>query len=176
MPPQAGSNESKNMRKAVERGLGLGAALALLAMMLLTFFDVIGRKFLDRSIVGSVETIELLMLVVIFFGLPLTSLRGEHVIFDLLDRVLPRFLQRIQHRLSNGICTVLMLGGAWLVWVRAGRTVEQGDITAQLAIPMGPFYYLAAAMLVATAGMHLWLAIQPPVPVADDDVPSAGAV
>ena len=71
--------------KRLEATLGLVAAIALFAMMALTFADVIGRKLLGASIPGSLELTELLMLAVIFVALPLTSLHGEHVVFDLLE-------------------------------------------------------------------------------------------
>ena len=53
-----------------------------------TLVDVGGRKVLSASVPGSLELTELLMVVVIFAGLPLVSLRGEHVVFDSLDAVL----------------------------------------------------------------------------------------
>lgn len=151
------------MIRRLEGVLGYIAAAALFAMMLLTFADVVGRKFVS-SIPGSLEITELLMLVVIFVGLPLASLKGEHVFFDLLDQFLPESLRRWQARIANGICAVLLLGAAWLVYGRAGRTAEQGDITAQLQIGIAPFQYLAAALLLLTAVMHLYLI------VADDRV------
>lgn len=144
------------MVRALEKGLGYVAAVALFAMMLLTFADVVGRKFI-ASIPGSLEITELLMLVVIFVGLPLASLKGEHVFFDLLDQFLPERLRHLQARLANAICAVLLVGAAWLVLVRAGRTADQGDITAQLQIPIAPFQYLAAALLLLTAVMHGYL-------------------
>lgn len=146
------------MIRRLESVLGYIAAAALFAMMLLTFADVVGRKFVS-SIPGSLEVTELLMLVVIFVGLPLASLKGEHVFFDLLDQFLPEHLRRWQARIANGICAVLLLGAAWLVYGRAGRTAEQGDITAQLQIGIAPFQYLAAALLLLTALMHLYLII-----------------
>ncbi len=149
--------------RAFERILGYVAAIALFAMMVLTFADVVGRK-LFASIPGSLEVTELLMLVVIFVGLPLASLKGEHVFFDLLDQFLPEGLRRFQAVLSNGLCAGLLLGAAWLVFVRAGRTTDQGDITAQLAIPIGPFQYGAAALLLLTGLVHLYLMTVRPAP------------
>lgn len=143
-------------------------------MMALTFVDVIGRKLLDRSIPGSLELTELMMFGVIFAALPLTSLKGEHVLFDLLDAVLPQTLRRIQGVLSNLICTALLGGGAWLVFVRAARTAEQGDTTAQLHLAMAPGYYAAGVLIALTALMHLVLAFRPPAEV--DSGPVAGAV
>jgi hypothetical protein len=74
--------------RPLERTLGYVAAAALFAMMIVTFADVVGRK-LFVSIPGSLEVTELLMLVVIFVGLPLASLKGEHVFFDLLTSSFP---------------------------------------------------------------------------------------
>jgi TRAP-type C4-dicarboxylate transport system permease small subunit len=155
--------------RTLERGLGYIAAAALFAMMLLTFFDVVGRK-LFSSIPGSLEVTELLMLVVIFVGLPLASLKGEHVFFDLLDHLLPPRLRRLQGMLANAICAALLFGASWLVYVRAGRTASQGDTTAQLLISLAPFQYAAAALLLLTAVMHVYLIAR-----AARDAPSAAS-
>jgi len=149
--------------RTLERWLGYVAAAALFAMMLLTFADVVGRKFWV-SIPGSLEVTELLMLVVIFVGLPLASLKGEHVFFDLLDSVLPGPVRHLQAVLANAICAALLVGAAWLVYRRAARTLGQGDITAQLQIPIAPFQYLAAVLLLLTALMHVYLVVRGSAP------------
>lgn len=147
--------------KSLERPLGWVAGCALFLMMLLTAADVVGRKFLGASIPGSLEVTELLMMVVIFAALPLASLRSEHVIFDLVDRFLPRVLQRMQHALSHCISAALMAGSAWLVFGRALRSLEQGDQTAQLALGLGPWQVAAGVFVAFTALVHLWMALQP---------------
>ena len=140
--------------------LGTLAGAALFAMMVLTFLDVIGRKLLAHSITGSVELTELLMLLLIFCGLPLASLAGEHVVFDLLDGILPAPIRRWQGVFSNGIAAALVAVAAWFVFERAGRTLEMGDTTAQLQVPIAPFQYIAASLLVVCALMHLYLAVR----------------
>lgn len=149
--------------RSFERLLGVIAAAALFAMMSLTFVDVLGRKFLDASVPGSLEVTELLMLVLIFVALPLTSLHGEHVVFDLFDRMLGTRARAIQHRLSNAVCAVLMGGAAWLVAQRAARTAEFGDNTSVLRIDLAPFHYMVAVALMLTAAMHVYLVVRPPV-------------
>ncbi len=72
------------------------SAAALFGIMALTLVDVVSRKLLAGSIPGSLEVTELLLVVVIFAGLPLVSLHGEHVVFDSLDPLLPRALRRVQ--------------------------------------------------------------------------------
>jgi len=162
--------------KRLEALLGLVAAAALFAMMALTFADVIGRKLLNASIPGSLEMTELLMLAVIFVALPLTSLHGEHVVFDLLDSLLPARLRKWLHCIANLISAVLVLGAAWLVGLRAARTAEGGDVTSQLQFSVAPFHYAVAALLLITALVHLALAARAvPDPDADPGATPAGS-
>jgi len=134
------------------------SALALFAMMVLTFADVIGRKFFNNSLPGAVELTEIFMTLMIYFALPLASLAGEHIIFDLFDRRLPASLLRWQKTLSHGLTGLIMFGAAWVVTQRAARTMEYGDTTSVLEIRLGPFHYLIAVMLLITALAHAWLA------------------
>ena len=64
------------LNKLFDGVCGLMGALALFAIMTLTFFDVGARKLLNNSITGSLELTELLMVVVIFSAIPLVSRRG----------------------------------------------------------------------------------------------------
>ena len=152
----------------VERCLGFLAAACLFGMMTLTFIDVLGRKLMDCSLPGGLELTELLMLGLIFAALPLTSLKGEHVLFDLLDRSLPQALRSVQGLISNLICAALMAGGAWLVNLRASRVALEGDTTAQLLLPMAPFFNAVWVMLVIAACVHLYLAFRPESDRDDD--------
>lgn len=144
--------------KRLESLFAIVAAIALFAMMALTFADVVGRKFFDNSLTGAVELTEVFMMMMIFFALPLASLTGEHIVFDLLDRSLPAALLRWQKRLSHGLTAVIFLGAAGVVSQRAARTWEYGDVTATLEIRLGPFHYMVAVLLAVTALAHAWLA------------------
>jgi TRAP-type transport system small permease protein len=144
------------MKRITSLFAGVSAA-ALFGMMVLTFADVFSRKFLANSITGAVELTELMMLVMIFLALPLASLAGEHIVFDLLDRMLPAALLRWQQTLSHALTAVVFGGAAWIVWERAQRTAEFGDTTSALEIGIAPFQVVAAAMLGITALAHVWL-------------------
>jgi TRAP-type C4-dicarboxylate transport system permease small subunit len=80
------------------------------------------------------------------------------VVFDLLDFLLPEQARRWQSLVANLICAVLMAGAAWFVFERALRTRSMGDTTAQLQIPVSPFQFAAACLLLLCALMHLYLA------------------
>ncbi len=145
------------LRRTLEVLCGALAATALFAIMWLTLVDVGGRKAINTSVPGSLELTEMLMVLVVFAGLPLVSLRGEHVVFDSFDGLLPAGLQRAQLALVNLLCAIALGGVAWMMWQKAGQMVSYGDTTAQLHIPQGPFVYLMSVLCGLTALVHLML-------------------
>lgn len=140
---------------------GLLAAVALFAIMGLTFVDVGGRKFLDASLPGALELTEILMVAVIFAALPLVSLRGEHVTFDSLDPLLPAGFKRVQQVFVDLACAAMLVFIAWLMWDHAGQMAEYGDVTNRLRIPLYPFVYAMSVLCALTAFVHLLLVVQP---------------
>ena len=148
---------------------GLLSGVALFAIMALTFFDVLGRKFASHSIPGSLELTELLMVVVIFGALPLVSLRGEHVEFDSLDPYLPAWLRRIQTVLVQLLCAASLLGLGWLMWTTGDNFWQSGETTGQLLILKAPFIYGMSVLCGLTGLVHLALIAQPPVQHAEGE-------
>jgi TRAP-type transport system small permease protein len=148
---------------------GLLCAAALFAIMVLTFFDVGGRKLFSNSIPGSLELTELLMVIVIFAGLPLVSERSEHVIFDSLDGVWPAWFVKLQKALVHVICALLMLALAWLMWKTGIQFSENGETTAQLKISKAPFIYGMAIFCGMTGLVHMVLAVFPGREVAEGE-------
>lgn len=148
------------MKKLLETLCGLLAGIALFAIMLLTFFDVGGRKLLDNSITGSLELTELLMVVVIFGALPLVSERGEHVVFDSMDPYLPGMVKKIQRALVHLLCGVALIALGWLMWKTGGDFLQTGETTAQLKILKAPFIYGMGLLCTFTGVIHLSLMFQ----------------
>ena len=150
------------MKRILELLCGLLSGGALFAIMALTFFDVLGRKFFANSITGSLELTELLMVVVIFGALPLVSERGEHVEFDSLDPYLPHWLRRAQSFVVHLLCGVVLLALGWLMWRTGGEFLATGETTAQLQILKAPFLYGMGVLCAATGVVHLLMMGQLP--------------
>ena len=135
--------------------LGVAASTILFAMMGLTFVDVVARYVFNRPLRGAFEVTELLLLVLIFAGLPLVSFAEEHAVMDFVDRVLPgsarRRLQRGVHVASAAFMGLL----AWLTWLKADRIGAYRDATDVLRIVYGPFVYFMAVMIGVTGVIHL---------------------
>jgi TRAP-type C4-dicarboxylate transport system permease small subunit len=144
--------------RRAEGFLGAAASAILFAMMVLTFVDVVARYVFNRPVRGAFEVTELMLVVLIFAGLPLVSWADEHVTMDFIDRLVRpgarRRLERGVHVISAAIMTLL----TWLVWLKADRIWGYRDATDVLRIVYGPFVYFMAVMIGLAGAIHLYKA------------------
>jgi TRAP-type C4-dicarboxylate transport system permease small subunit len=145
----------------LDRALGAAAAVLLFGLMMITTVDVIGRYILNWPLRGAFEITELLLLALIFAGLPLVSRADEHVTLDFIDAALGKRGRALLRRLVDIVCALIILGLAWRVFVKAGKIAGYGDTTDVLRIPVGPFVYFMALMVAVTAIVHLIKAFLP---------------
>jgi TRAP-type transport system small permease protein len=146
--------------RRVEGLLGIAASAILMAMMLLTFVDVVARYVFSRPLRGAFEVTELMLLVLIFAGLPLVSFTDEHAVMDFVDRVLsPRGLALMQ-RLVQAVSAAFMFLLAWLTWLKADRIWAYRDTTDVLRIVYGPFVYFMALTLALAGLIHLYKVVR----------------
>jgi TRAP-type C4-dicarboxylate transport system permease small subunit len=141
--------------------LGIAASIILFLMMMLTFVDVVARYLFNFPLRGGFEITELMLLVLIFAGLPLVSHADEHVTMDFIDRLLPEGGRRFVVRAVHAICAAVMFFLTWQVWIKAGRISGYGDTTDVLKITVGPFVYFMAAMILLTGLVHLYKVFVP---------------
>jgi TRAP-type C4-dicarboxylate transport system permease small subunit len=146
--------------RRVEGVLGVAASTILLVMMLLTFVDVVLRYLFNRPMAGAFETTELLLLVLIFAGLPLVTYADEHALMDFIDRLLGPRGTRALERTVQVLCAAVMFLLAWLVWLKADRIWGYRDATDVLRIVYGPFVYFMAIAIGLTGLIHLYKVIE----------------
>jgi len=137
-----------------ERALDLVAGGVMFALMALTCADVVGRYLLRMPVRGGLELTEIMMTVLIFAGLPLVTVRHEHVTVDLLDPYVPVWLRAVQARAVDLVGVVCLAVASWQLWVRAARALAAGDTTASLKLPLAPAI-LFMAVLAAIAALAL---------------------
>ncbi len=125
-------------------------------MMLLTVVDVVARYVFNRPLRGAFELTELMLLVLIFAGLPLVSFADEHAVMDFVDRVLGARGRRRLERLVQAVNAAFMFLLAWLVWLKADRIWAYRDATDVLRIVYGPFVYFMAVALGLAGLIHLY--------------------
>ena len=147
-------------KRRADVALGAAAAGILLAMMALTVVDVVARYVFSRPVRGAFEVTELMLLVLIFAGLPLVSFSDEHAVMDFIDRMLGPRAQVWLERLVQAACAAFMFLLAWLVWRKADRIWAYRDATDVLRIVYGPFVYFMAITLGLAGLIHLHKVIE----------------
>jgi TRAP-type C4-dicarboxylate transport system permease small subunit len=146
-----GRNNRGNWPDRIAAAIAGVAATVLLAMMVLTFVDVFGRYVLNRPLPGGFEVTQILLVLLIFAGLPLVTRREEHVQVTLLSDLLPATARRIQAAAVNMLIAGLLGVVAWRLWHVAERALSFGDTTSYLRIPMAPVVYAAAGLAAMAA-------------------------
>ena len=154
------ARESKWERRA-DAALGIAASIILFLMMLLTFVDVVARYLFNFPLRGGFEITELMLLVLIFAGLPLVSHSDEHVTMDFIDRLLPDGGRLLVVRVVHAVCAAVMFFLTWQVWIKAAKIAAYGDTTDVLKITVAPFVYFMAAMILLTGLVHLYKMVVP---------------
>lgn len=130
-------------------------ALFLIAMVALTFCDVIGRRLFGEPIYGANDITEHLMALVVFSGLPLVTAAAAHLTVDLLDRVVMHPAMAWWRLLTALLVSAVLALIAWL-FVQHGLNAGRIDEVSQaLRVPRAPLYFFMAlsAMLSAAAAI-----------------------
>ena len=140
---------------------GVAASAILFVLMALTFADVVLRYLFNRPIRGGFELTELMLLVLIFAGLPLVSHADEHVTMDFVDRVLPPRAREMVVRVVHALCAAVMFFLTWQAWLKAGKIGAYGDTTEVLRILVAPFVYFMAVMILLTGLVHVYKVFVP---------------
>jgi len=113
----------------------------LIPLMLLTTGDVLGRKFISKTIPGTFELSEYMLAVFILLGAAYTQQVKGHVGVDfLISRLSPRIrtlCRIITTLLSLFIITILI----WQGWVEG---IRERTVSDMLRIPQSPFRILVA--------------------------------
>ncbi|MAY62034.1 MAG: hypothetical protein CML29_07465 [Rhizobiales bacterium] len=157
-PDHFGPDEERRGGR-VRLALAAICAAMLLAMMGLTLVDVIGRYAFNSPLVGATELTELLLIGVIFLGLPAVTLDRGHVSVSLLsDRLAARF-QPLREFLLSLVIAALLSAIAWRIWLQGNQLAGYGGTTETLDFPLAPIAWFCAGCTILSAVLTLWLGI-----------------
>jgi TRAP-type C4-dicarboxylate transport system permease small subunit len=113
-------------------------------MMVLTIADVVLRKTISRSILGTVELSEFMMVILVFFGLAQTEITNGHVKVDLVMRRFGDRVQGVVDAITQFICFLLFGAATWATLVYSSAMRASKEVTQDLWIPKYPFIYVVA--------------------------------
>jgi len=131
-------------------------AAALLAMMLLTFVDVLGRYAFNAPIYGASEMISYLLAAMLFAGLALVSGERSHITVTLFEDWLDRKVGRARHWFIQAFCLAALALLAVELFRHGLRMIHDQKNTIVLEWSMWPLTMAMAAM--AAIGFGLLLA------------------
>ncbi|RYZ09953.1 MAG: TRAP transporter small permease, partial [Comamonadaceae bacterium] len=126
-------------------------AVALFAMMTITFVDIVGRFVLHRPLPGSIDLVQVLLLLTAGCTLPAVTCRGEHLSIGLFDGVRATPLERARRAMVAVVMALTFAALAVLLWGYAGETARNGDVIGYLRLPVAPFVYALSVLCLAAA-------------------------
>lgn len=127
------------------RALGAGASAALLLVMLAVSADALLRQALNRPIAGTLEGVELLLVLVVYAGLARTQAERGHIAVDLLTGRLAGRPRAAVAALASILALALFGATAWATGRMAVRSWQMGEYSAGLvAFPLYPSRGLVA--------------------------------
>ena len=127
------------------------SVIVLLSMMLLTSADVIARYVFNRPISGAFELTEVLLAVLVFLAMPMTTASDGHIRVDLLPFRTGSRITTVFTVLSVALVAVVFLFMAWEVLEHAIKLEKRNTVTNSLSIPLYPIAGLVALACAASA-------------------------
>jgi len=131
------------------------AAVMLMAIMGLTFFDVVGRYLLATPVPGSYELVALGMGILVFSAIPIITLRGEHLTIGLFENAMPAAVKPALHALLDLIGLAVLGLYAWRIWAQARFLATTGEVMAATGLSVAPFAYFMSVMAALAAALML---------------------
>ena len=136
--------------------------LTLMAMVLLIVVDIVLRRFFNSPLSWSLEVVQVMLVVVVFFSVAYCAVRGGHVNIDVL-------IARFPARLQAAVDIVTSLFGiavfGVMCWASVGSAqhyMEVHRVTGILPIPIYPFVLavaLGSLLMTLAVLVHLLNAI-----------------
>jgi TRAP-type C4-dicarboxylate transport system permease small subunit len=139
--------------------LGVIVATLLMAMMLITVVDVVGRYALQRPLPGAYELVELMLAIIIFMALPLVCLKDENITVTILIENFSDRVRQIHAGVVSLLCAGVLLIVAWRLYGHAAQLASYGDVTMFLRMPKGPIGYTMAVLSALGAAALVIVAI-----------------
>ncbi len=114
-------------------------AVALMVMMFLIAFDVIGRDVLNQAILGTFEVVEYLMIPTVFLALGYGQLEDVHINVDIAIQFLSERARAALTAITLLMTLSVFLPMAWVSYQQAMLVYSQKLVSTVLLIPRWPF-------------------------------------
>ena len=132
----------------VKQCLQILTGLILIALVAVTFIDVVGRYFIAQPLPGGHVIVQCLVCLLIFTGLPIVVFDDAHLRVRLLDRRMTPRLRRWRDIGVNCIVIASLVAVTGQMFWQAGYFGANGEYFESIRIPLSWMAWCAA---IATA-------------------------
>ncbi|WP_443137338.1 TRAP transporter small permease [Piscibacillus sp. B03] len=129
-------------------------------MALMVTLDVLGRKFFRSPITGTVDIVEVGLIVVIFASIAYTHLNEEHITVDFVVEKFPQKVQFVVEGIINVVIAALMLLISWSMWGNTQRLLNSNTVTGDISLPMYIFAMFSVVGTIMFALVAIVLALR----------------
>jgi len=129
----------KRVIEPVGRGSAFVAAATLCVVVLLIVVDVTGRYVLRMPVRGSVELVEVMMIIIIFGGMAATALAKGHVRVDVLIGRFPPTAQLVITACANLLTVGIVAIISWRNFAEGLYLESSHYVTLMLQLPLWTF-------------------------------------
>ncbi len=137
--PSTDHQERRSALLWTERSAALCAAIAVLGMMLIGAFDVIGTAAFSQPMPGAYELTETLMVASVFLALALSQREDRQIRVELLAERLPPRGRAVLDVLAEFLSVLVYAVIAWYGMSEAVESWQISELTSgQLRFPLWP--------------------------------------
>ena len=134
------------------------SGLVLLALAVLTFCDVFGRRFLNSPVTGTIELVEIGMALVAFLAMPRAFFLNANVSADFINNLnlgkFKIFLVIIKFILMMFIMSLM----AYATTLTSYKFMNNQRVTLDLELYFYPFYFICSiGMWISVIAIFVWV-------------------
>lgn len=152
-PPSVSALRGGRLRTRLRMATALLTGALLITLMGVTLLDVAGRYLFNSPLRGSSEYTELLLLAIVYAGLPAICLDDGHITVDLFTSGLTGKAKMFQISISRIFVMIALSIIAWQLWAYGDRLGLYGETTVFLRAPLSPIARVMSVMAAVSAGV-----------------------
>ena len=167
-----GWGKADNIVVKIFRCISYAAAVCLVVIMLVAFFNVLGEKILHKGIPASTEIIKYLHVPAVFLCCAFVTLDRGQTAIDLLSAKFPQGVQNVIAVISNALGTAISAFLGWRGIVQMIKHIEYHEMSnvTGFGFPLWPFSLIFSVGLFMLSFSFLWSIVRIVVPKVDIEV------
>ena len=122
--------------------------IGYLAIVLLTFSDIIGKKVFNTPISGTYELVERMMLIAVFSSFAYAQTQRSHINVTIIVERLPRPFKHSLLGLMSLLSVVISGILAYAAFRQSGLSLAESTVTGVLYIPLFPFFVIETIAMI----------------------------